>query len=96
MKKYLIPVTERKEPIYFAEQQLKIFWLPDEIKVEKDIQDILVNFSEAERHERMLNKNPKYILRNYVAQKAIEDEHFLGQIFEVLTHPYEEWPEFDE
>mgnify|MGYP001627409958 CR=1 FL=1 len=50
MKKYLIPVTERKEPIEFADQQLKIFWLPDEIKVEKDIQDILVNFSEAERH----------------------------------------------
>jgi ribonucleotide reductase beta subunit family protein with ferritin-like domain len=50
MKKYLIPVTERQEPINFAEQQLKIFWLPDEIKVEKDIQDILVNFSEAERH----------------------------------------------
>ena len=50
MKKYLLPVAERQEPINFAEQQLKIFWLPDEVKVEKDIQDILVNFSEAERH----------------------------------------------
>ena len=47
---HLIPVEETKEPIEFANEQLKIFWLPDEIKVEKDIQDILVNFSDAERH----------------------------------------------
>jgi ribonucleotide reductase beta subunit family protein with ferritin-like domain len=53
MKKYLIPVTERKEPIAFAEQQLKIFWLPDEIKVEKDIQDILVNFSEQKDTQQL-------------------------------------------
>lgn len=47
---HLIPVSTYKEPELFAEQQAKIFWLPDEIKVEKDIQDILTNFSEAERH----------------------------------------------
>lgn len=50
LKKYLLPVEEHKEPIEFANQQLKIFWLPDEVKVEKDIQDVLVNFSESERH----------------------------------------------
>lgn len=50
LKKYLLPVEENKEPIEFANQQLKIFWLPDEVKVEKDIQDVLVNFSESERH----------------------------------------------
>jgi len=50
MKKHLLPVTEEKTPIEFADQQLKIFWLPEEIKVEKDIQDILTNFSEAEKH----------------------------------------------
>lgn len=50
MKDYLLPVTKEETPIKFAEEQLKIFWLPDEIKVEKDIQDILTNFSEAERH----------------------------------------------
>lgn len=50
MKNYLLPLTERKEPVEFADQQLKIFWLPDEIKVEKDIQDVLVNFTEAEKH----------------------------------------------
>lgn len=50
MKKHLIPVEEYKEPVEFAKQQLEIFWLPDEIKVEKDIQDVLVNFTEAEKH----------------------------------------------
>ena len=34
----------------FTKDQLNIFWLPDEPKVEKDIQDILVNMTEAEKH----------------------------------------------
>lgn len=50
MKQHLLPIQTREEPIEFANQQLSIFWLPDEIKVEKDIQDILVNFTEAEKH----------------------------------------------
>lgn len=48
--KYLLPIQEYNEPIEFANKQLQIFWLPDEIKVEKDIQDVLVNFSPAEKH----------------------------------------------
>lgn len=47
---YLLPIQTRQEPIDFAQQQLKVFWLPDEVKVEKDIQDILTNFTEAEKH----------------------------------------------
>lgn len=50
ISKHLIPITEHKEIIDFADKQLKIFWLPDEINVEKDIQDIRVNLTEAERH----------------------------------------------
>jgi ribonucleotide reductase beta subunit family protein with ferritin-like domain len=50
MEKYLLPINERQEPIDFAEQQLKVFWTADEVKVEKDIQDVLVNFTEAEKH----------------------------------------------
>ena len=33
-----------------ANEQLKIMWFADEIKLEKDVQDILVNMTEAERH----------------------------------------------
>jgi len=43
-------VYKHKEPLDFAEKQLSIFWLPDEPKVENDVQDILVNFSESEKH----------------------------------------------
>lgn len=47
---HLIPVEKEKQAVEFASQQLKIFWLPDEIKVEKDIQDVLVNMTPAEKH----------------------------------------------
>lgn len=50
MENYLVPVYEDKQIVEFTEQQLKVFWLPDEIKVEKDVQDVLVNFTEAEKH----------------------------------------------
>lgn len=50
IEKHLLPIEEYKEPVEFANKQLHIFWLPDEVKVEKDIQDVLVNFSPAERH----------------------------------------------
>jgi len=50
IEKHLLPIETYKQPIEFANEQLKIFWLPDEVKVEKDIQDILVNFSESEKH----------------------------------------------
>lgn len=43
-------LTQYKEPEDFRDQQLKIFWTADEIKVEKDVHDILTNFTEAERH----------------------------------------------
>lgn len=38
------------EAIQFAEQQQSIFWTANEIDVEKDVQDIYVNMTEAERH----------------------------------------------
>jgi len=43
-------VVKYPEVVEFTNKQLKIFWLPEEIKVEKDIQDILVNMSETEKH----------------------------------------------
>jgi len=34
----------------FTKKQLSVFWLPDEIRVEKDVHDILTNLTEAEKH----------------------------------------------
>jgi len=47
--------TDSLEVVYpwaddFTKMQLSVFWLPHEIKVEKDIQDIKVNMTEAEKH----------------------------------------------
>ena len=43
-------LTHYKEPEDFRDKQLKIFWPHYEIKVEKDVHDILTNFTEAEKH----------------------------------------------
>lgn len=43
-------VVRYPQAIDFTEKQLSVFWLPDEIKVEKDIHDILTNLTEAEKH----------------------------------------------
>jgi ribonucleoside-diphosphate reductase beta chain len=50
LQRHLLPIEENKEPIEFANKQLHIMWFPDEVKVEKDIQDVLVNFTPAEKH----------------------------------------------
>lgn len=54
----------------------------------------------VERQGKMLLVNPKFILRNYIAQIAIENylEHpeILDNIYQVLSHPFDEWPEFEE
>jgi len=50
LKKHLLPIEDCPEPTVFADKQLSIFWTHSEVKVEKDIQDILVNFTEAEKH----------------------------------------------
>ncbi len=52
------------------------------------------NLSDEERCERLLTTNPKYILRNYLAQYAIEDHSLIKDLFLVLSDPYKEWPEF--
>ncbi len=50
MKQALVPIYQDPEVVRFADQQLEVFWSAEEIKVEKDIQDVLTNFSPAEKH----------------------------------------------
>jgi serine/tyrosine/threonine adenylyltransferase len=55
---------------------------------------------EVTRREMMNRVNPKYILRNYLAQTAIEraatrDFREVNRLFEVLKKPYDEQPEFE-
>ena len=54
--------------------------------------------SDEERKQAMNKVNPKYVLRNYMAQLAIEaaekeDYSFINELHELLKHPYDEQPE---
>ncbi|MFK7077136.1 YdiU family protein [Flavobacterium oreochromis] len=59
----------------------------------------LESLSNEERKEKMNLINPKYILRNYMAQLAIEkaeleDYSLLNELYEVIQKPYDEQPEY--
>ena len=56
--------------------------------------------SEVERKTMMNEANPKYVLRNYLAQEAIQaaengDLSALNLLLEVLKNPYTEDKKFD-
>lgn len=57
--------------------------------------------SDAERCEAMRTHNPKYILRNHLAQIAIDkaedgDYSEVETLFTLLQNPYDEQPEYDQ
>ena len=56
---------------------------------------------EPERQQAMAAVNPKYVLRNYLAQQAIDkaevgDYKELEQLAEILSKPFDEQPEFED
>jgi len=63
-------------------------------------QDYVLNGNTHEqRLQRMSLANPKYVLRNYMAQQAIDkaeqgDYSEIEILFELLKHPYDEQPEY--
>ena len=62
----------------------------DQYKIRLQAEDI----DETERMKRMSAKNPRYILRNWIAQRAIEkaekgDFSEVQLLYEVLSRPYE-------
>ena len=56
---------------------------------------------ESTRHQQMRAVNPKYIIRNYLAQLAIDDvvagdDTMLHNLLSVLKSPFDEHPEYEE
>ena len=56
--------------------------------------------TDEQRREQMNQVNPKYVLRNYLAQLAIDsaeqgDLSMLYDLEKMLKNPYDDQPEFD-
>ncbi len=56
--------------------------------------------NDSERRQAMNRVNPKYILRNYLAQQAIDkaevgDYSEIGTLHQLLQNPFDEQPEFE-
>ncbi|WP_298530780.1 YdiU family protein [uncultured Algibacter sp.] len=57
------------------------------------------SLSDSKRKAKMNKVNPKYVLRNYMAQLAIDDADegnykLIDELFQLLKHPYEEQLEY--
>ncbi|NIT14462.1 MAG: hypothetical protein GTN99_09550, partial [Candidatus Dadabacteria bacterium] len=57
---------------------------------------------DKEQRKALMNSvNPKYILRNYIAQRAIEraeseDYTEINKVYNILKRPFDEQPEFED
>lgn len=68
--------------IEFSQQQMSIFWTADEINVEKDIQDIRVNMTEAEAHG-VITTLRLFTLYELVAGR----DYWLGRVMRRFPRP---------
>ena len=90
MQNLLCSVQDVNLRDHFIDRQSIDQWLSDYIERLK-----AESSNDAERKQRMDLVNPKYILRNHLAQKAIEkaqqkDFSEITTLLKVLEHPYAE------
>lgn len=71
------------------------FWFENYLNILKE-----ESLSDEERKKLQNSVNPKYVLRNYMAQMAIEladkeDYSLVNELYKLLLNPYYEQPEFE-
>jgi len=95
----LAPLREayyQPEAITADNQQHIAAWLRSYLqRVAKD------GLDREDRRQRMHAVNPKYVLRNYLAQMAIDkaeagDHSLVNELLQVMRQPYAEQPEYEE
>lgn len=75
-------VVKYQEPITLTDKQLSVFWLHGEVKVEKDLQDILVNMTPAEKHGVITT------LRLFTKYELLAgDEYWTGRFKKMFPRP---------
>lgn len=73
---------EYPEAAHFADEQNKVFWLWDEIDLEKDVQDVLVNLTAAEKHGLLT------VLKLFVKYEVVVgNEYWGGRFKRTFKHP---------
>ncbi|HKK77855.1 MAG TPA: YdiU family protein [Saprospiraceae bacterium] len=101
--------TPLDEPGHFLAFIQEAFYRPEEIKADllkrwkgwfANYQEVLRDeaLSDVQRKANMNQVNPKYVLRNYMAQLAIDaadkgDYSLIQELYELLQQPYAEQPE---
>lgn len=78
-------------------------WMESYLKrmqLEQELSGLDDNAFAKARTEKMNATNPKYVLRNYIAQLVIDDADkgnykLLNEVYKMLQNPYTDQPEFD-
>lgn len=89
--------TAQTNPLrdHFVNRELFDQWAQDyETRLQKE------SLTSVQRQDNMRRHNPKFILRNYLAQQAIEqaeakDFTLVNQLVTILAKPYDEHPGYD-
>ncbi|MCO6501389.1 MAG: YdiU family protein [Vicingus serpentipes] len=102
-------ILPEKDDLQFLDAVKEAFYKPDELKGEvlwfwrewmsKYVERLKrESLTDAERKLKMDTVNPKYVLRNYMAQVAIDaadkgDYSVVEELFNLLKQPYDEQPD---
>lgn len=98
-----------QQDVQLIEPVANAFYCPEEVvgDIQSRIADWIRRYqqrirqdsvSQEQRQAGMNSVNPKYVLRNYMAQLAIDkseqgDHSLVNELLEVLRHPYDEQPD---